>query len=410
MFWMSSRNITATIPDIYFAHNNKYDRTQNHAFIHQVGNEQLYNGLFLCSKHKPLTKQEIEHRHIVDRKEWDIIGSGPKPYDQFIINSYDDYISAFDNSSTEMFWMIPPEVNLANNFKFDMYFDHSKTYDRNVNHVFKNGSTYDGVSLLSKNCLITEKEINLRFLANKKYYEIVASNPKSYDIVFISNGEKYADDNFNKLVQKFPNSYRISNVKGIHQAHIAAAKLCKTEMFWVVDGDAEIIDDFNFDYYVPKYDLDSKKTVHVWKSLNPINNLMYGYGAVKLLPRQLTLDMDTTKPDMTTSISTLFKSIDIVSNVTRFNTDELTTWRSAFRECVKLSSKIIQGQNNEETEFRLNAWCTQGKDKEFGSACIAGATAGKAYGLEHTGDVEALRMINNFEWLETQFKQSYQST
>jgi hypothetical protein len=250
----------------------------------------------------------------------------------------------------------------------------------------------------------------MRFFADKKSYEIIASTPKPYDIVFISSDEKCADDNYQKLQLRFPFAKRISNIKGIHQAHIAAAELCETEMFWVVDGDAEIIDNFNFDYYVPRYDPDSKKTVHVWKALNPINGLIYGYGAVKLLPRQLTLDMDTTKPDMTTSISPLFKSVNRVSNITKFNTDDFTAWRSAFRECVKLASKTIKGQLDDETEFRLNAWCTRGKDKEFGLACLAGAIAGKAYGLEHTGNVEALKMINNFEWLETQFKQSYQST
>jgi hypothetical protein len=113
---------------------------------------------------------------------------------------------------------------------------------------------------------------------------------------------------------------------------------------------------------------------------------------------------------MTTSISSQFKSVNRVSNTTKFNTDEFSTWRSAFRECVKLASKTIQRQNTEETEFRLNAWCTRGENETFGKACIAGAIAGKAYGLEHTGNVEALKMINNFEWLETQFKQSYQST
>ena len=31
---------------------------------------------------------------------------------------------------------------------------------------------------------------------------------------------------------------------------------------------------------------------HVWRSKNPVNELVYGYGGVKLLPTKLTLDMD----------------------------------------------------------------------------------------------------------------------
>jgi hypothetical protein len=256
---------------------------------------------------------------------------------------------------------------------------------------------------MSKKLPAIEHEVTHRFYLEKKEYDIVASNPKTYDIVFISKDEEHADANYNKLKEKFPKAMRVHGVQGIHQAHIEAARLCSSEMIWIVDADAEIIDNFNFDYYIPTYDPDSKKTVHVWKSLNPINNLVYGYGAVKLLPKELTLNMDITKPDMTTSISTLFKSINRVSNITKFNTDPFSTWRSAFRECVKLASKTIDGQRDEETDFRLNVWCTRGKDKEFGDYCIAGANAGKQYGIDNVGNIEALRKINDFDWLKEQF-------
>jgi hypothetical protein len=392
--------------DLYFSHDNEYDRKINHIML----NDKHRDGVVLFSKHSPVTEREVNTRFYVNKKDWDIVASIPKQYDRFSIDNYDDYQAAVKNTTTEMFWMIPPEVNLADDFQFDLYFDHHNQYDRNINHVFKNGKAYDGVAVLSKNLTVSEKEINMRFFAEKKSYEIIASNPQPYDIVFISNGELYADKNYEKLKSRFSNAHRIDNVKGIHQAHIAAAELCKTDMFWVVDGDAEIIDNFHFDYYVPRYDPDSKRTVHVWKAVNPINNLIYGYGAVKLLPRQLTLDMDITKPDMTTSISPLFKSVNRVSNTTRFNTDEFTTWRSAFRECAKLASKTIRGQLDEETEFRLNIWCTRGKDKQFGDACLSGANAGKTYGIENAGNTDALKQINDFEWLESQFKQSYQLT
>ena len=59
-----------------------------------------------------------------------------------------------------------------------------------------------------------------------------------YDIVFISYKEPNADDNWEALKSRFPNAKRIHGVKGIHQAHIAAANKCFTKMFWIVDGDA----------------------------------------------------------------------------------------------------------------------------------------------------------------------------
>ena len=60
--------------------------------------------------------------------------------------------------------------------------------------------------------------------------------------------------------------------------------------------------------------------------------------------------MDTTTTDMTEHTPKNFKIINEVANITAFNTDPFNTWKSAFRECAKLSSKTIRRQKNEETE------------------------------------------------------------
>ena len=66
-----------------------------------------------------------------------------------------------------------------------------------------------------------------------------------YDIVFISYKEPNADEVYAKLKETYPMAKRVHGVDGIHNAHVAAAKKCFTKMFWVVDGDAVIKDDFN---------------------------------------------------------------------------------------------------------------------------------------------------------------------
>jgi len=221
-----------------------------------------------------------------------------------------------------------------------------------------------------------------------------------YDIIFISYNEPQADENFSRLKSRFPYAQRVQGIKGIHQAHIAAARKAFTKMFWVVDADAQILDTFNFDHVVSEYDLEN---VHVWRSMNPINDLEYGYGGVKLLPKRLTQDMDISKPDMTTSISLLFKAMPEISNITAFNVDAFNTWKSAFRECVKLSSKTIDRQDDADTTYRLNIWCTKGIDRPFGKEAIEGAVQGKQYGLENKDNNEALKMINDFDWLRERF-------
>lgn len=218
-----------------------------------------------------------------------------------------------------------------------------------------------------------------------------------YDIAFISYNEKEADRNWNSLLEKYPFAKRTHGVKGIHQAHIEAAKLASTPMVYIVDADAHIVDDFDFSYIPPT---NYRDAVHVWRSKNPINGLIYGYGGIKLFPRQATINVDVNKPDMTTSISKNFVLMNDVSNTTAFNVDEFSTWRSAFRECTKLASKIIDRQNEDETNERLRIWTTVGGDAPFGEYAIKGACAGRKYGLSNGVD---LGLINNYKWLKEQF-------
>ena len=248
--------------------------------------------------------------------------------------------------------------------------------------------TYDESMLYKK----THKPIQRSdesFIKNKKQ--------TPYDIVFISNNEAYSEQNFKRLESQVDRKiHRINGVIGIHQAHKEAAKLCDTDYFYVVDGDAWIVDDFHFDFIVPFYD---QQTVHVWCSNNPVNKLIYGYGAVKLLPRIATLDSSLGTIDMTTSISKLYNPINVVSNITKFNTDPFNAWRSAFRECVKLSSQTIDRQDSTETQNRLDIWCTIGAEQEYGQETIAGAIEGRNYGTKNKSNRNALMLINDFAWL-----------
>lgn len=222
----------------------------------------------------------------------------------------------------------------------------------------------------------------------------------TYDIVFISYNESHAEENYNRLSQKVPEAKRVHGVKGIHQAHIEAAKLCTTDYFWVVDADAILVDSFNFDYVVPFYDYEK---VRVWRSKNSVNGLVYGYGGVKLLPRTSTLRMRTDKPDMTTSICRHYEPIFELSNITKIDTDPFNTWRSAFRECCKLASNTID--DSKATRDRLIIWCNM-SEGPYKDEAIRGAREGRLYGQANSNDLEALRKINDFDWMEARWKQS----
>ena len=360
--------------------------------VHVFKNDKHFDGICLFPKKIKVHEKELQYRFFQNKKEVDIVASTPVKYDIFTINTYEEFCELRKKASTDFFYVVPNDVDVDWDFNY-----HIPYYERENIHVFKNSKYHDGVFLIHKDKPLAQREFDYRFFVNKKEIDITVSTPKPFDIVFISYNEPNADENYAALSEKFPRAKRVHGVKGIHQAHIAAAEICDTDMFWIVDGDAQIVDGFNFDFQSPKWQRDN---VYVWRSINPINDLVYGYGGIKLFPRNETLIMDTTKPDMTTSISSKFNAVEETANITAFNTDAFSTWRSAFRECAKLSSKTILRQNDEETETRLNIWCTKGSERRCGDFAIAGANAGREFGISNMAD---LNLINNFEWLHEQF-------
>lgn len=226
-----------------------------------------------------------------------------------------------------------------------------------------------------------------------------------FDIVFISYGEMNADENYQRLKSRFPLAKRVKDIKGIHQAHIAAAKKSMTDMFWVVDADAVIFDHFDFTFNQAYRDID-KESVYVYRSQNPVNGLVYGYGGIKLLPKKRTLELNVENPDMTTSIGKEVISLPEISNITAFNTDEFSTWKSAFRECTKLASGTIKYRNKDIDQQRLDRWCLLNEEVSYGLNAYQGALAGREYGLKNKNDPNALKKINDFDWLKNEFSRN----
>jgi len=116
--------------------------------------------------------------------------------------------------------------------------------------------------------------------------------------------------------------------------------------------------------------------------------------------------MNTDTTDMTTSISNRFRAMEQVSNITAFNSDPFSAWKSAFRECVKLSSRVIDRQEDQETEKRLDAWCTLGANRPYGDFAMDGAQQGKKYGEQNKNNPAQLKLINDFDWLQKYFKET----
>jgi hypothetical protein len=223
-----------------------------------------------------------------------------------------------------------------------------------------------------------------------------------FDIIFISYDEPNADENFKRLKARFPHARRVHGVKGIANAHFEAAKLANTSMFYVVDGDAEVLDSFDFSYKPPEWD---RQYVHIWNARNPIGTT-YGYGGVKLFSKKLFKTV-TNQLDFSTTLASGIKLMDEVACMTRFNSDNSRAFRGAFREGAKLQM-IIRSNKPEiertEAAVRLARWLDPRDDCEFREYISGGALAGVQEANSRPDD---LLFINDHDLIMSRFYKSF---
>jgi len=217
--------------------------------------------------------------------------------------------------------------------------------------------------------------------------------PSRLDVVFLSYDEPIAEKNWCRVLEKAPWAKRIHGVKGIFEAHQKAAEISTTEMFFVVDADAWLVDSWKFQFDPSIFDRDC---TYIWLSKNPYNDLIYGYGGVKLFSKYNLLKAKKWPTlDLTTTLTPNIKVMNKISVITEFNQDEFSTWRSAFRESVKLCA---QGQTT-----ILNNWVTK-KEVQHSEFALRGLEDGKNFYLKNKNNKSQLLKINNIEWLKNQFK------
>jgi len=222
-----------------------------------------------------------------------------------------------------------------------------------------------------------------------------------FDIIFLSYDEPLADEHWKRLKKRYPFAGRVHGVKGILNAHKKCAEIAETDYFFVVDGDAYILDTFSFENIPFKL---SEDFFYMWSSRNAVNDLTYSNGGVKLLPKAFLDDIEDYGLDM--FITLPHKNINEVASLSRFNANPFYSWRAGFRECAQLACNACKHSKEIKRQLRiylLNIWCNKGFDREFGMWCIKGARAGRRYGIENRRNENSITMINDFDWLRDRF-------
>lgn len=334
--------------------------------------------------------------------EWNVYAFDDTPLKQQLIDFAEQDNNAY-------FWTVDPNVDTYDNWnaKFKPAVENADKVHvwQKLNPRTGKVHAYGGVRLWPNPLLDVFKpsyssddiKYSKTVRGKLQYVKDALSVSKPYDIVFLSYKEAGSTTAYERLTARFDATW-VKDIKGIFNAHKEAANRVKSDMFWVVDADADISEDFDFSYIPDVYD---EEVVHVWASKNPVTGEEYGYGGVKLFNRQQILDATSWGLDFTTGLSKRFKAMPEISCITRFNTDAFSTWRSAFRECVKLTLS-----NDPDSETRLNSWLNPQVYADFVEDAIKGAEQGKEFALTNNNNPSELNKINDYDWLEEQWKQS----
>jgi hypothetical protein len=230
-----------------------------------------------------------------------------------------------------------------------------------------------------------------------------ASRFPQLDIVFISNGEPDEQKWYDHTCWSSNSDVKwVRGVNGRVAAYQEAARQSETPWFFAVFAKLEVLGG-QFDWFwMPDYFQEPKH--YIFNALNPVNGLEYGHQGMIAYNKNLVLANNTPGIDFT--LTQPHESVPILSGIAHFNQDAWMTWRTAFREVVKLKY-FMSTEPTVETEHRLNVWCTKAEGN-YADDCLAGAKDAVAYYNEVGGDYEKLKLSFEWAWLRERFNASTQ--
>jgi hypothetical protein len=222
------------------------------------------------------------------------------------------------------------------------------------------------------------------------------SKSKPIDIVYLSNGETGAEENWEHLLsitKNLPNRVvRVDGVNGRVAAYHAALEASNTPWAFTVFAKLKINPKFDFNWQpdrmqVPKH--------YIFHAKNPVNGLVYGHQAMIAYNKKLTLANIGKGLDFT--LDDEHEVVPLVSGTANYNTDEFSTWRTAFREVLKLNA-----DDSDESRERLDIWLNKAEGN-FAQYSIKGAVDADEYYNEVNGDFDKLKLSYEWEWLRKRF-------
>jgi hypothetical protein len=133
---------------------------------------------------------------------------------------------------------------------------------------------------------------------------------------------------------------------------------------------------------------------YIFHARNPVNGLEYGHQALIAYNKNLALCNQGTGLDFT--LDQPHAVVPILSGTAQFHLDKWTTWRTAFREVLKLKNN----SQDSDSQFRLEKWATIDLlDNEISHYAILGAADAIEYFDLVQGDHQKLQLSYEWSWL-----------
>ena len=224
---------------------------------------------------------------------------------------------------------------------------------------------------------------------------------KKLDIIFVSNGETGENARYQALCKAAGREVKwVYGVQGRERALSTAAKLSNTDWLLVFPAKLRVTPDFDFDWQ-PNRMIAAKH--YIFYATNPVNDLEYGHMAAVGYNKNLVLATKNYGLDFT--MSQPHDIIPLNSGTAEFNSDEQMTWRTAFREAIKLK---VSASSDPASLSRLETWLSVAKG-QFSEYSLMGAKHGVEYYDEVGGDKKLLQLTFSWDWLEDKFNHYFKN-
>ncbi len=280
-------------------------------------------------------------------------------------------------------WIVQKDINSVD-FDFSWHPDDT---DSPCNYVF--GNQYRSAEECHSVMYCKEKTTVNKFMDNL----VAKITYVPLDIMFVSNGETGEQRRYDRVCQLA--GRKVHWVHGINGREVAfkhAASISSTDWFIVFPGKLYADENFDFNYQPDRY-IEPKH--YIFYASNPVNGLEYGHQAAVCYHRQHVLETEEHGLDFT--LSKPHDIVPVISGVAEFNSDVLMTWRTAFRETLKLI-----GSTDDESKERLHIWLSEAKG-DNAEWSLQGAKDAADYYAEVDGDPTALRLSYDWSWLVQRF-------